>query len=67
MILKPTARDGAWTASELRKLTPDERDAVLAEAAASAESEYRNNPVLTNFEAFGEDDLHGQSTAAPAG
>jgi hypothetical protein len=31
------------------------------------ESEYRGKPHLTDFEAFGEDDLHGESTAAPAG
>ncbi|HEY4234801.1 MAG TPA: hypothetical protein VGM76_15310 [Lacipirellulaceae bacterium] len=67
MIFKPAARDGAWKAAELRKLLPDQRDAILAEAAASAESEYRNNPLLTDFEAFGEDDLHGQCTATPAG
>jgi hypothetical protein len=34
----------------------------LAEAAALAESEYRTNPELTVFEAFGKDDLYGESS-----
>jgi len=67
MIPKPTASDGMWKATQLRKLPHNERDAILAEAAALAESEYRTNAQLTDFEAFGEDDLHGESTAAPAG
>lgn len=56
-----------WTASELRKLPAQQRDVILAAAAALAEDLYRNNPELTDFEAFGEDDLHGESTAAPEG
>lgn len=56
-----------YTASELRKLPPEERDAILAEQAALAEHEYRTNPELTDFEAFGEDDLYGESTASPPG
>jgi hypothetical protein len=67
MIFKPASADGTWTARELRKLPPSERDAVLAAAAALAENEYRTNAQLTDFEAFGEDDLHGQSTAASEG
>lgn len=62
-----TRPDGTWKASELRKLPAAERDAILATAAALAESEYRGQPQLTDFDAFGEDDLHGESTAAPAG
>jgi hypothetical protein len=46
-----------WTVAELRKLSPEERDAILAAAAALAEEHYRNNPELTDFEAFGEEDL----------
>ena len=56
-----------WTAEELRKLPVDQRDAILAAAAALAEDLYRNDPQLTDFEAFGEEDLYGESTAAPAG
>ena len=58
-----TARQ--WTAAELRKMPPHERDAILEAAAAAAEHDYRTNPELTAFEAFGEDDLYGESTAAP--
>ena len=56
-----------WTASELRKLPAKERDAILEAAAALAEELYRTDPELTDFEAFGEDDLYGESTAAPEG
>ena len=50
-----------WTAAELRRLPAEERDAILEAAAALAEEEYRNNPELTAFEAFGKDDLYGES------
>jgi hypothetical protein len=53
-----------WTAAELRKLPPAERDAILAAAAARAEAEYRNDPALTDFEAYGKDDLYGDSANA---
>jgi hypothetical protein len=58
----PRAR--VWSAAELRRLPPDQRDAVLAEAAALAEPDYRDDAELTAFEAFGEDDLHGDSSDA---
>ena len=51
-----------WTASELRRLPPAQRDAILAAAAAAAETDYRNDPALTAFEAFGEEDRHGDSS-----
>jgi hypothetical protein len=47
-----------WTATELRKLPPEQRAAILAEQAALLEEEYRSNPELTAFEALGEDDLY---------
>jgi hypothetical protein len=47
-----------WTAADLRKLPSAERDAIMEAAAALAEEDYRNNPELTAFEAFGEDDLY---------
>jgi hypothetical protein len=59
--------DRTWSASDLRRLPISERDDILARAAALAENEYRTKPHLTDFEAFGEDDLHGDSTAASAG
>lgn len=55
-----------WTARELRKLPAHERDQVLEAAAKSAESEYRSNHALTSFEAFGEDDLHGDRSDSEA-
>ena len=67
MSMKLSNSDRAWTAAELRRLPAAERDAILAEAAALAEPEYRSQSHLTDFEAFGEDDVHGDSTAAPAG
>jgi len=45
-----------WTATELRKLPPHEREPILEAQAAAIEREYRNNPELTDFEAFGEED-----------
>ena len=67
MIYKPTATTDHLSVQELRKLPPQELDAILEAAALSAEQEYRTNHKLTDFPAFGEDDLHGTSGAAPAG
>ena len=41
-----------WTAAELLAIPPDRRDAILEAAAAMAESDYRNDPELADFEAF---------------
>ena len=49
------------TAKELRRLPAAERDAILTAAAKQAENEYRANRELTAFDAFGPEDLHGQS------
>jgi hypothetical protein len=38
------------------------RDRIIRAAAALAEREYRDNPELTAFEAFGDKDLHGSSS-----
>lgn len=59
---KDTATRKQWTAAELRKLSPAEREVILEAAAALAEEEYRKNPELTAFEAFGKDDLYGESS-----
>jgi len=48
-----------WTASELRQLPADQRDAILRAAAAEAEHDYRNDPELTAFDAFGAAKLSG--------
>lgn len=58
----PTLPPRRLAASELRRLPAAQRDALLLAAAAQAEAEYRNNPELTRFEAFGRDDLHGESS-----
>ena len=46
----------------MRKLPPYEREAILEAAAAALEEEYRTNRSLTDFEAFGPQDLHGDSS-----
>ena len=51
-----------WTAAELRRLPAVDRDAILAAAAEVAADEYRDDPALTAFEAFGEKDLHVHSS-----
>lgn len=55
-----------WTAAELRKLPPQQRDAIMAVAAVLADEEYHTNPDLIAFETFGEDDLYGDSTSTEA-
>jgi hypothetical protein len=50
-----------WTAAELRKLPSEVRDAIMETAAA--EQEYRTNRELTAFEAYGKDDLYGESSS----
>jgi hypothetical protein len=61
------APDRPWTAAELRKLPPDERDAILARQAAALEDDYRNDPTLTDFEAFGDEDLYVDGPGPEAG
>jgi hypothetical protein len=62
----PSAPDKRWSAAELRKLAPAERDAILAEQAACLADEYRTNPELTAFEAFGDEDLYVDSSDSEA-
>lgn len=50
ILLDPKTR--LWTATELRRLPPEERDAILFAAAQLAESDYRHDESLTAFEAF---------------
>ena len=51
-----------WTATELRRLPREQREAILAAAADLALDEYTINSDLTAFETFGEGDLHGTSS-----
>jgi hypothetical protein len=55
-----------WTATELLAMPPAQRDAILAAQAALVESDYRNDPELTAFEAFGPDDLYVDDEDAEA-
>lgn len=57
-----TPLEKEWTAEELRRLPVDQREVILAKQAALLEDEYRNNPELTAFEAFGQDDLYVDSS-----
>jgi hypothetical protein len=65
--------DDAWpstvapVARHLLKLPPDERDRILREQAAVMEAEYRTDPQLTDFEAFGPNDLIGEHPGNDAG
>jgi hypothetical protein len=58
---------GTLTAAELRKLPRTQRNALLEAAAQLAEHDYRHDPELTAFEAFGKDDLYGDSSNAAPG
>ncbi len=55
------------SASELRKLPPDERTAILEAQAVRAEEHYRNDPELTAFEAFAEVDFHDDDSSPAKG
>lgn len=47
---------------ELLKLPREQRAEILAACAAEAEEQYRTDPALTAFEAFGESDLYDEGT-----
>ena len=55
------------SAAELRKLPPGERAVILQAQARLAEEIYRRDRELTDFEAFGEGDLHGDGTRPEEG
>jgi hypothetical protein len=50
------------TPGELRKLPREERQAVLAAAAALAEEDYRDDKELTGFDAFSEEEVDGDES-----
>ncbi len=56
-----------WSAAELRRLPPDQRDEALATAAERAAADYHHDYALTAFEAFGPEDIHGDSADARPG
>jgi hypothetical protein len=57
----------ALTASELRRMPKDRRDAIMEVAATFAEDLYRNDPSLTDFEAFEAEDPDGDGKATTQG
>jgi hypothetical protein len=54
--IKSTRPACRLTAEELRRLPADQRDRVLRSAAESAEADYRTDPTLAGFDAFGDND-----------
>jgi Zn-dependent peptidase ImmA (M78 family) len=54
------ATSDTWSPTELLRLRRAQHARVLADAAARAEKDCRNNPDLTDFNAFGEDDLYAE-------
>jgi hypothetical protein len=65
--LKGPLKGQRLSASELRKLPPDERAAILRVQADLAEELYRRDPGLTDFEAFDEVDLHADGPVPEEG
>jgi hypothetical protein len=63
-VKRPAQRSRPKSARELRTLPEKQRDAFLEAAAALAEADYHDNLYLTDFEAFGKDDLYGDSASA---
>ena len=45
------------TPGELRRMPREQRQAILAAAAAMAEEDYRNDKELTGFDAFSEEEV----------
>jgi hypothetical protein len=54
----PREEPRRWTIAELLTLPSNDRNAILEMQAALAENDYRNDPELTAFDAFGPDDLY---------
>jgi DNA-directed RNA polymerase specialized sigma54-like protein len=64
-ISAPDEKTTRWTIQELRAMPPDQRDAILERQAALAEHDYVNDPELTAFEAFGQNDLYVDDAETP--
>jgi len=52
------------TASELRQMPREQRQAILAAAAELAEEDYRTDKELTGFQAFSEEELDDDESDA---
>jgi hypothetical protein len=50
-----------WAPNEVGRLPIEQRDIILEASATIAEEEYRTNPELACFDAFGEEDLYADS------
>ncbi len=53
-----------WSAGEIGRLPVDQRDILLEASAIVAADAYHTDPELTAFDAFGEDDLYGDSASS---
>jgi hypothetical protein len=63
----PAASLTRYTPGELRKLPREERQAILAAAAALAEEDYRDDKELTGFDAFSEEEVDADESATGPG
>lgn len=61
LIAPSSSRKDRLTLRELLNLPLKERDCILASQAEKAEKFYRNDPKLTDFEAFGEEDYYDET------
>jgi hypothetical protein len=57
----------APTPAELRRMPREQRQAILAAAAALAEEDYLTDKELTGFDAFQEEELDDDESQAPQG
>lgn len=62
----PKTQPAQWTAAELLNLPLAERERILTDQAALAEADYASDPELIAFDAYGEDDLHVDSSDTEA-
>jgi hypothetical protein len=53
------------TPAELRKMPREQRQAILAAAAALAQQDYQSDKDLTGFEAFSEEELDDDESNSP--
>jgi hypothetical protein len=56
-----------FTLSELRKMSREQRQVILAAAAQMAEQDYRDDKELTGFDAFSEEESNGDEPGPGAG
>ncbi len=62
-VTLPPPEKSPLTATELRGLPRDRRDLIMEEAARIAEALYRDDPSLTDFEAFEPGEPDGEATS----